>query len=77
MGQLVIALVGPQLAGKGKLVGAIEDWCGRERVIRHCTGDIIRQMARDRGLEPTRPNCDQLVRDLSSEHGECFFGRRD
>lgn len=75
MEKLVIALVGPQLAGKGKFVEAIKGWCQEGCVSHLCTGDILRSILGTLGRPQDRPNCDKLVSTLVAGYGEGFLAQ--
>ncbi len=75
-GKIVIALVGPQLAGKNELSTAIKEWCGKNRVMHLCTGDIIRSELRESGNPtPTREDCDEFARQQRKKDGDGFLAK--
>lgn len=74
---LILAFVGPPLAGKGKFIEDIVAWCGALQVAIYCTGDMIRQMLEIIGEPQERPNCSKLVELLSTPkprgYGQAFL----
>lgn len=74
--KLVIGPIGPQGAGKDYLTMAIQQHCGADQVGVFSTGDIPREIAKSRGLEPTRPVCNAIVVELVEKHGGDVLARR-
>ena len=77
MEKLVIAFVGPPLAGKGRFKDAIIEWCGPDKVSCHSTGDILRSVLEILGEPQARPDCNKLVALLKTPkpqgYGENFL----
>jgi len=69
----VIGTVGRNASGKNALVQYLHRRCGIPVVE---AGDIARDMARKKGIEPTRENLHRISQQAIEEHGRDFFMER-
>jgi len=66
----VIAAVGRNASGKDELADYLHRRCAVPVLV---SGDVARNMAEERGVEPTRANLHRLSRQAIAEHGPDFF----
>jgi dephospho-CoA kinase len=69
----IIGAVGFNAAGKDELVDYLHQWCGLPVL---SMGDIVRQMAEEEGVKPTRENLHQISQQALADHGADHFARR-
>lgn len=68
----VIAAVGRNASGKDTLAGYLQQRCDVPVLV---AGDVVRNLARERGIEPTRANLHKLSRQIMREHGQDYLMR--
>jgi len=69
----VIAAVGRNASGKDELADYLHRRCELPALV---SGDVAREIAQERGVEPTRANLHRLSQQAMAEHGEDFFMQR-
>lgn len=66
----VIGAVGKNGSGKDTVLDIIADEYGVPRI---SMGDIVREIAREKGIEPTRANLNEISRSHFEKHGNDYF----
>ncbi len=69
---IVLGLTGPIGAGKDAVSDYLEEKYGFKTF---SCGDVIRRIARERGIEPNRENLQKLGKDCRREEGNGFLGK--
>lgn len=69
----VVAAVGRNASGKDELADYVHRRCDIPVLV---LGDVARDRARERGVEPTRANLHRLSQQAMAEHGDDFFMQR-
>ena len=69
----LIGLVGENGSGKDEVARYLQERCGAEVIN---TGDMVREMAEDKGVTPTRRNLHDISKEALHQHGYDCFARR-
>ena len=68
----VIGLIGPIGSGKTTLSEYLRDKYGYHIII---MGDLVREIAKERNIEPTRINLQEIQKEYTSKYGWDYFAR--
>ncbi|MBD3332555.1 AAA family ATPase [candidate division GN15 bacterium] len=69
----IIGLVGENGSGKNEVAEYLKERCNSVVVN---TGDMVREIANERDLEPTRRNLHEISKQELHQHGNDYFARR-
>ncbi|MGD2050207.1 MAG: AAA family ATPase [Chloroflexota bacterium] len=70
---MVIGVVGRSASGKDELLQYLHQRCDLPII---SIGDVVREMARRRGIEPTRANLHSLSQEFFDRRGRDYFARK-
>jgi dephospho-CoA kinase len=73
MAKRILGVIGRNGSGKDTVIGYLAERCG---IATLSAGDVVRRIAGNRGLEPTRDNLHAVSLDCMREQGRDYFATR-